>query len=328
MAALSSHHVDTNKSPTGADQLTESPNMSQNGHSFHLFGQLPPEIRLQIWETAVFDPPSRVCSFDVTVQRDFITGTLDCGDPSTLVVFDYPSLRYVCQESRRVALKHSAIAGWTIPGATHPYRCYDTHRDSLYIADGLGRSFELDRLFKSKIHGEIDVLNASAATRVRHTRHIVIPWWLLRLANLWSRRDIQNDKDFTYSFVADLMRIFQQLEEITVAISQLDVADSAALRRLTVSEWELPERPCKLSSSARFEPTSEEQPEITVVDNAYREEPLRSLFCDVGRISGSFERAANIIAATIGTRRVPAPKIAQVCQLVQGTEWEILPDTR
>lgn len=65
------------------------------------------------------------------------------------------------------------------------------------------------------------------------------------------------------------------------------------------------------------------------MDNAYREEPLRTLFCDVGSTSGTFERAANIIAAAIGTQRVPAPTIAQVCQLVQGTDvgykWETLP---
>lgn len=327
MAGPSSHHVHTNESLAGAHRLTESPNMSQNGHSFHLFGQLPPELRLQIWETAAFDPPPRICSFDKNMQRGFITGTLDCGDPSTLVVSDYPSLRYVCQESRQVALKYSAIAGWTIPGATHPSRRYDPRRDSLYIDNGLGRSFELDRLFNSKNHGEIDVPNASAATRVRHTRHIVIPLGLLMLTAHASRQDIKNDKDFEYSFVADLVRLFPRLEEITVAFSQMDVADTVA-SRLSGSRWKLPERPCKLSASARFEPTSKEQPEINVVDNAYREEPFRSLFCCVGRISGSFGRAANIIAATIGNRRVPKPRIAQVCQLVQGTEWKILPDKR
>lgn len=120
--------------------------MSQSGHRFHLFGKLPPELRLLIWETAVFDPPSRVCSFDDPIQWDFVLGRLDCEDPSALVVFDSPSLRYVCHESRQVALKYSAIAGWTIPGSTHPYRRYDPRSDSLYI-DDLRRPDSLRRLF-------------------------------------------------------------------------------------------------------------------------------------------------------------------------------------
>lgn len=66
--------------------------------------------------------------------------------------------------------------------------------------------------------------NASAAMRVRHSRHIVIPWWLMWLVTHSSWQDIQNDEDLTYSFVADLMRVFPRLEEITVAITQVDVS--------------------------------------------------------------------------------------------------------
>ncbi|KAK7732406.1 hypothetical protein SLS63_005084 [Diaporthe eres] len=138
-------------------------------------------------------------------------------------------------------------------------------------------------------------------------------------------RYIENNVAFAHPFVPELIRLFPRLEEITVGISQTDVANIfPSLQRW--STWELVQRPCKLEAFARFEPTSEEEPEITVVDNAYREEPLRSLYRQVGRISGSFERAANIIAATIGTQRVPAPMIAKVYQLSQctdaGYKWE------
>lgn len=120
---------------TRADQPTKSFNMSANGAGFHRFRELPYELRLQIWETAVFDLPSRVCSFDKIIQEHFESGILDWRDPSSLVVFDSPSLRYVCQASRQVALKHSATAGWTISGNTHPYRRYDPRRDILYIEE-------------------------------------------------------------------------------------------------------------------------------------------------------------------------------------------------
>lgn len=160
---------------------------------------------------------------------------------------------------------------------------------------------------------------------VRQTRHVVIPWSMFKLETCLSRHYIENDAAFTDSFVSELIQLFPRLEEITVGISQTDVADIAASRQ-PWSIWERLQRPCKLEAFARFEPTSEEEPEITVVDNAYREEPLRSLYHQVGRISGSFERAANIIAATLGTQRIPAPMIAQVYQLSQCTDagymWE------
>ncbi|KAG6359705.1 hypothetical protein INS49_010757 [Diaporthe citri] len=330
MAGVNSHDINTNKSVIGADQPTNPSKMPANGPTFHLFRQLPYELRLEIWETAVFDLPSRVCSFNEVIQLHFRSGVLDWSHPSSLVVFDSPSLRYVCQESRQVALKHSATAGWTISGTTHPFRYYDARGGILYI-DNFRRLPSLEKSFRTQNHGETDEFNASAAMRVRQARHVVIPWKSFQLENYLSWQDIERDEGFTYSFVSELIRLFPRLEEITVAISQTDVADTVASRQCR-STWEPPQRPCKLGAFARFEPTSEEQPEITVVDNAYREEPLRSLYRQVGRISGSFERAANIIAATIGTQRLPAPMIAHVYQLSQGADagykWQEIPGTR
>lgn len=309
---------------TRADQPTKSFNMSANEAGFHLFRQLPCELRLQIWETAVFDLPSRVCFYDEVIQQHFESGILNWRDPSSLVVFDSPSLRYVCLESRQVALKHSATAGWTISGNTHPYRHYDPRRDILCI-DSLRRLSSLGTLFRTQNHGETDVSNASAATRVRQTRHVVIPWLIFTLETHLLRNYIDYDDGFTYSSVYELIRLFPRLEEITVGISQTDGVDIVASPQRW-STWERLQRPCKLGAFARFEPTSEEEPEITVVDNAYREEPLRSLYRQFGRISGSFGRSANIIAATIGTQRIPAPMIARVYQLSQctdaGYKWE------
>lgn len=306
---------------TRADQPTKSFDMSANGAGFHLFRQLPCELRLQIWETAVFDLPSRVCFFDGVIQPHFESGILDWRDPSSLFVFDSPSLRYVCYESRQVALKHSATAGWTISGNTHPYRHYDPRRDILCI-DTLGRLSSLAKFFRTQNHGETDESNASAATKVRQTRHVVIPWSIFTLeTSLSSEYNIENDDAVTCSFVYELIRLFPRLEEITVGVSQTDVVEIVASRQRW-STWERLrlQRPCKLAAFARFETTSEEEPEITVVDNAYREEPLRSLYRQVGRISGSFEKAANIIAAFTGTQCVPAPMIARVYQLSQCTD--------
>lgn len=278
----------------------------------------------------MFDHPSRVCSSAEAIQLDIRNGKLEWRDPTSLVVFDLPSLRYVCRESRQVALKHSATAGWTISGTMHPYRHYDAGRDILYINNWRKLS-SLDRLLTIQNDGGTDESNPSAAMRVRQTRHVVIPWPFFQLEHYRSHQYIEHDGDFTYSFVYELVRLFPRLEEITVAISQMDVADIVASPQWW-STWEPPQRPCKLGAFARFEPTTEEQPEITVVDNAYREEPLRSLYHKVGRVSGSFGRAANIIAATIGTQRVPVPMIARVYQLSQGTDagykWEEVPGTR
>lgn len=314
----------------GDDQPTKSFNMSANRTVFHLFGHLPPELRLQIWETAMFDHPSRVCSSAEAIQLDIRNGMLEWRDPTSLVVFDLPSLRYVCRESRQVALKHSATAGWTISGIMHPYRHYDAGRDILYINNWRKLS-SLDRLLTTQNDGGTDESNPSAAMRVRQTRHVVIPWPLFQSERYASQPDIQHDEDFDDSFVYELVRLFPRLEEITLAISQMDVADIVASRQRW-SFWEPPQRPCKLGAFAIFEPTSEDQPEINVVDNAYREEPLRSLYRQVGRISGSIERAANIIADIIGTPRVPVPMIAQVYELSQvtdaGYKWEEVPGTR
>lgn len=308
----------TNKPVTGADQPTKSPNMSAKETNFHLFGNLPYEIRLQIWETAVFDLPSRVCGLDENIQEACSNGNFRWKDPNGLVVLDSPSLRYVCQESRQVALKHASATGWTVSGKEPPYRHFDPSRDVLYILD-----------FKNiRPMSKPDESDPMAAMMVRQARHIALSWSLLQLVHFASWDCVNNDRALKDSGVGQLLQVFPRLEEISVALSQVDLADFVASRRRW-APWRPPRRPCKLESLARLEPACADLPETAVGDNAQLEGPLRSLYRHVKKISGTFVEAADIIAPVIGTQPLPAPMIAQVCQFSQDTsagyKWEELP---
>lgn len=326
MGGRTSSNIDMNKSLTKVDQPTNSSNMSANGQSFHLFGQFPSEIRLQIWEAAVFHLPSRVCGLDNNILTQFYTGKFDWKDRGGLIVSDLPSLRYVCQESRQVALKHSSTIGWTVSGKEPPYRPYDPHRDVLHIGhigniEDINRpEFSSSRRYESSLP-EPEGYKELATMSMRQARHIALSRSLFEFLHRDGWPHVHDDIRWVGdSMLADLLQIFKQLDQISVALSQSDLADFVASREnCTWPPWPLPQRPCKLEPLEGLE------------DNAHLEEPLRSLYRQVQKSCGTFVETVDTMSARVRVRRVPVPMITQVYQLSQDTKleykWEELPDT-
>lgn len=300
--------------------------MSANGQSFHLFGLFPYEIRLQIWEAAVFDLPSRVCGLDNNILTQFYTGKFDWKDRSGLVVSDLPSLRYVCQESRQVALKYASKIGWTVSGKEPPYRPYDPQRDVLYIGhigniEDINRpEFSSFRRYQSSL-SEPEGYKEMATTSMREARHIVLSRSLFEFLHKDAWTNVHDEIRWAGdSMLADLLQIFKQLDRISVALSQFDLADFvASSENCTWPPWPLPQRPCKL------------EPLAGLHDDAHLEEPLRSLYRQVQKNCGNFVETVDTMSARVRVRRVPVPMITQVYQLSQDTKlgykWEELPDT-
>lgn len=300
--------------------------MSVNGLSFHLFGQLPFETRLQIWEAAVFDLPSRVCGLDNNILTQFYTGNFDWKDRSGLIVSDLPSLRYVCQESRQVALKYASTIGWTVSGKEPPYRPYDPHRDVLYIGhigniEDINRpEFSSFRRYQSSIP-EPEGYSENATTLMRQARHLALSRSLFEFLHKDAWIHVHDDiRCVADSMLADLLQIFTRLEEISVALSQFDLADFVASNeKCTWPPWPLPQRPCKMEPLGGLE------------DDAHLEEPLRSLYRQVQKNCGKFVETVDTMSARVRVRRVPVPMITQVYQLSQdiklGYKWEEFPDT-
>lgn len=164
VAGVNSHDIHANKSVTGA-----------NRPSFQLFGQLPFELRLQIWETASFDLPSRVCCLDQNMQEVHFIGTLSkyrWKNPSGLVVHDLPSLCHVCHESRQVALKYASTIGWTVSGGEPPYRYFGPSSDVLHVS--VRKMESMDEVRPGQYPGIPKESSPVAVIRARQARHIVV----------------------------------------------------------------------------------------------------------------------------------------------------------
>lgn len=327
-AGVNSHDIHANKSVTGADQPAKSPDMPANGPSFHLFGQLPPEIRLQIWETASFDLPSRVCDLNENMEGEYSNGKFnenDWTDPSCLLVNDRPSLRYVCHESRQVALKSARTIGWTVSGEEPPYRYFDPRSDVLYTVSAHKIGFMCEprpRQYPGASEESIPV----AAMRARQVRHIAISLRFFELVHVEAWEHFKHNYELGDSFLENSLWVFPRLEEISVAFSELDMAAFvASFNRLVPPRH--PEHPCALETLARLEPTSAELPETVVGGDAHREDSRRSFYRLVKKTNGTFVEAPDIIASIVGAQRVPCPAITQVCQGTRYYNWEELPDT-
>lgn len=289
--------------------------MSINGQSFHLFGHFPYEIRLHIGEAAVFDLPSRICGLDKNILTQFYTGKFDWKDRSGLIVSDLPSLRYVCQESRQVALKYASTIGWTVSGKEPPYRPYDPHSDVLYIGH-IGNIEDMGRPQFSSFHRsksdlpEPEDYKEMTTTLMRQAHHIALSRSLFEFLHKDAWTCVHDEIRWVVdSMLAELLQIFTHLDAVSVAFSQLDLADFVASSgNCTWPPWSLPQRPCKLEPLAGLQ------------DNAHLEEPLRSLYRQVQMNCGTFVETAETMSARARIRGVPVPMITQVYQLSQDTK--------
>lgn len=302
---------------------------------FPLFQQLPFELRLVIWEMAVFDLPSRVCCLVQSFGERPMWRAVEQEPPERPIVYDIPSLRYVCQESRQVALRHSAAAGWMVCGSSQPYRQYHPLVDALYLRD-----FKYLGISAVAIHRELNGVASTAATWMRQVRHIVLPLSICKVMAHQGYKTLQLLPTPVIShavfakcpFIVHILRAFPRVQTISVAIGCMDMPDSLAGLN-TCSSCRLPWLPCKLDYIEDLDSSSAWLMRTGTLDKTVQKPDAMKQFCrNVKGIIAEFAKKADFVADLAGTPRVPSPNVATMSQLVKsnekGYEWEGLQEHR
>ncbi|KXH43822.1 hypothetical protein CSAL01_03984 [Colletotrichum salicis] len=128
---------------------------------FHLFGELPPEIRAEIWKLSLPEVEPEVCIVESS-----------CDTPQSLLVYTaFPALMHVCHESRQF-VQNSRLSDikFTRPDSATdkieffvPFRHYQPEMDTLFCQNQGPASLE-------DIASEEDFEHV-----LQETRHLAIP---------------------------------------------------------------------------------------------------------------------------------------------------------
>ncbi|KAF4778773.1 hypothetical protein HER10_EVM0010314 [Colletotrichum scovillei] len=128
---------------------------------FHLFGELPPEIRAEIWKLSLPEVEPEVCIVPST-----------CDTPQSLLVYTaFPVLMHVCHESRQF-VQNSRLSGINLMRPRSaidtidfpvPFRPYQPELDTLFCQNQGPASLE-------DIASEDDFEHV-----IQETRHLAIP---------------------------------------------------------------------------------------------------------------------------------------------------------
>lgn len=315
MGGVYSSYIHTRTSLAHRDHPQVSFSMSPKDFNFHLFGQLPPELRLLIWEMAASDLPSRLCSAILPSITGNQPDSVPWKNSEGLFVFDFPFLRYVCHESRQVALKHSAAAGWTVSGQHHPYRRYAPDVDVFYLAD-LTFVPLLWRSLWPRIQRNSDDAVFAATMQLRQAGHIAISHWHFE----------QFDNDMFSEVVEMIIQGFPQAKNLSLVIKNVDkdgIIDPNSL--FFRPSQGIPQRPCKLGFVTIHESITEEAPEPMV--SAYMERHASNkVYCRAEEFSTKFATTAEAVARRLNCNCPPTPRPANILQLErvndEGEEWE------
>ncbi|POS72577.1 hypothetical protein DHEL01_v209024 [Diaporthe helianthi] len=96
--------------------------------------RLPLELREIIWKMVILNPPPRVCPVSVRAG-EYAVGDywhLALSKLDELFVYDYPSLLYICRDTRYETVPLFNAVGWRISGQEPPKRPYNPYIGILY----------------------------------------------------------------------------------------------------------------------------------------------------------------------------------------------------
>lgn len=261
--------------------------------------RLPPELRATIWEMIIYNPSPRVSSFSHDAH---------VGDGSyQLFVYDYPSLRYVCRESRQAAIYHSPAHGWQISGREHPMRRFEPKVDILYLGSGDFFTFFYDysgAMIQQRIPNEL----IPTAVQVEETRHIAI-----------------DDIRIKYKL---LLQSSKRLDKISYIVGRADMENTSNVTyNCFVRSKGIPKRPCTLGSIPSPEAIREEVSEASTSNYIRRGYWVNRACLKGKKASARFAKKADAAAHRLISRGlIPqdhnVPPL-QPAMLLQPTRWMV-----